>query len=203
MTPVSTLLTYNTVGSTIGTTGVTGAPVITFIPATGSTKTDTNAQVQTPSNMSLGQFEVAAPAAGSSTTYTNTPFTINLSPTAVNGTALTGADLTPIQITGHLNGTVAGPGQTDVTAAFDPLTSSQSQFTTGLYSQTLALSTSSLALVPSATNNGDATVQGHVASQTPLANAAPEPSTVALFAVTLAGLAGWRARSRSRRAAAV
>jgi hypothetical protein len=187
----SPLLAYDTVNSSIGTTGITGTPVINFIPATGS--------VMAPSNMSFGKFEIVAPPSGSTTTYSNTPFSIKITPDAVNGSA-PGPNLTPLTVTGLLNGTVYSDSRTDVVATFNPMT--QSTFQTGLYVNTLGLPNSPLSLVPSTINNGDTTLQASITSAVAPAPPVPEPSTLALFAATIVGL-GFRRRILARRAASV
>jgi hypothetical protein len=187
-TAASPLLAYDTVNSSIGTTGITGTPVIDFIPATGA--------VMAPSNMSFGKFEIVAPSSGT-TTYSNTPFSIQVTPDAVNGTALTGQ--TPVTVTGVFNGTVSSASQTDVVATFNPLT--QSTFQAGQYANTLGLPNSPLSLVPSTINNGDTTLQASITSAvSPAASPVPEPSTLALFAATIVGL-GFRRRILARRVA--
>lgn len=186
----SPLLAYDTVGSSISTTGVTGTPVVNFIPATGA--------VMAPSNLSFGKFEVVAPVSGS-TTYANTPFAIQLTADAVNGTTPVVPNQTPLTITGLLNGTVSGASQSSVVATFDPLVNSS--FQTGLYVNTLGLPNSPLNLVPSTSNNGDTTLQASLTSAVSPAPPVPEPSTLALFAATIIGL-GFRRRLLARRTVA-
>jgi hypothetical protein len=188
------LLAYSTVGS-IGNPA-SGPQVISFISAAGS------ATVMSPSNLSLGKFEVAAPASGAMTTYTNTPFTINLQ-AAENGST-TGLPTAPVvTVTGLLNGIVSGAQGSSVLATFDPLSATAANFTTGAYTNTLGLPNSPLNLVPSSSNGGDTTAQASLTSvySTPSAvNQTPEPSTLALFAATIIGL-GFRRRLLARRAA--
>jgi hypothetical protein len=186
--PASPVLSFNTtVGSSLGAPA-SGSPLITFVPVTGS--------VMTPSNLSLGAFQVAAPASGT-TTYNNTPFSIQLVSTAVNGDTGAAGIQTPIQVSGVLNGTVSSANQTNVVATFNPLASNQ--FTTGVYTNTLILPDSPLHLVPSTTNGGLTSIQAHLQSLTTVTLTAPEPTSVAVFVVALAGLAAHR---RSRRRAA-
>lgn len=193
--PASPVLAYSTDGSSIGTTGVSGTPVISFIHTVGA--------VMSPSNLSFGKFEVAAPASGQTTTYTNTPFTINLTAAPMDGS--TTAPVLPtsplITLTGVLNGTVSSSNQSNVVATFNPLASTD--FTTGNYINTLGLPNSPLNLVPSTSNGGDTTAQAALSSvyiTPPPPSAVPEPSTLALFAATVIGL-GFRRRLLARRAA--
>jgi hypothetical protein len=205
-TPASPVLSYNTVGSTIGTTGVSGTPLVTFVPVTGS--------FMSPSSLSFGAFQVAAPTSGT-TTYTNTPFSIEMTATGVNGQSLitpsagSSADTagtsttglspneSPIMLTGVLNGSVSASNQSSVVATFDPL--AKSAFQTGLYTNTLSQPDSPLHLVPSTTNGGLTSVQAPLVTQTTVSNPVPEPSSVAVFAAAIAGLAAhrWRARRRA------
>jgi PEP-CTERM motif len=188
--PASPLLAYNTVGSSVGGTGISGNPVINFIPATGA--------VISPTNLSFGKFEVLAPADGSTTTYSNTPFTIQLKVDSVNSTTPVVPNQSPITVTGLLNGTVSGASRSEVVATFNPL--AKSDFQTGLYVNTLGLPNSPLNLVPSTVNNGDTSLQASMTSMTAVTQPVPEPSTIALFAATIIGL-GFRRRMLARRAA--
>jgi hypothetical protein len=190
-TDATPLVAYDTVGSSIGTMGVTGNPLVSFIPVTGS--------FQSPSNLSFGKFQVTAPASGLSTTYSNTPFTLLLKADSVNGNSQVVPNETPVQVTGHLNGTVSSPYSTDLVATFDPM--ANSSFTTGLYKHTLGLPDGPLKLVPSTVGDGLTTAQAHLNSQTVVTVPSPEPSTIALFTVSIIGL-GFRRRMLRDRAAA-
>ena len=190
-TDATPLVAYDTVGSSIGTAGVTGNPLVSFIPITGS--------FQAPSNLSFGKFQVAAPVPGLTTTYSNTPFSLLLKADSVNGNNQIVPNETPVKITGVLNGKVSSPFSSDLVATFDPMASSS--FTTGLYKHTLGLPDGPLKLVPSTVGDGLTTAQAHLGSQTVVAAPVPEPSTIALFAVSIIGL-GFRRRMLRDRAAA-
>lgn len=184
--PVSTLLAYNTVGSTIGTTGVTGdASALQFVPVTGG--------ALTPSSLSLAVFQTKALADGHTVTFNNTPFDIKFTATGVNGsTTAPMPNTTPIDITGTISGTLNGPNQSSVVATFTPLAQT---FVTGLYQHTLTIPNSPLTIVPSTTNNGVTTAQGFVSTTLNPTNPVPEPSTILLFSATIIGL-GFRHRAR-------
>jgi hypothetical protein len=178
------ILGYGTAGSIDASSaadGVTGANVISFIPI----KT---AQVDGSSNISLGFFQVAGQAAGQSTTYTNTPFSITYVPGSVDGNAVSST----ISITGFLNGTVTGNDFSTVVATFNPLTKGSFQVVDGknLVTSSLSIPQGSQLLVPSLTGNGETTVEGLIATSGSPVNEtpAPEPSTIALFLSTVGGL---------------
>ncbi len=188
----STLVAYDTVGSTIGTTGMTSTggtpatPPIAFVPLTGAT-------FMSPSSLGLGVFQASALSAGESVTYTNTPFDLKFRVDGVNGATGFLPNGTPVDITGTLNGTLTGSNQSSVVATFNaPATAA---FATGLYSNTLAISNNPISIVPSTTFNGVSTVQAMLTTSITPATPAPEPSTVVLFAATVAGL-GLRHRLR-------
>ena len=182
---LSPLLTYDTVSSSVGSTGISGTPAIKFVPVTG-------VSYLSPSNLSFGSFQVSALPDGQSTTYVNTPFTIKFSADAVNGQPINPNE-TPITIAGVLNGTVMGANQSSVVATFGA--PSKTVFQTGLYSNTLGSIDSPLRIAPS--TSGPTTAQGFL-SATTITSPVPEPSTIAVFAVMLAGL-GLRQRVVLRR----
>jgi hypothetical protein len=93
---------------------------------------------------------------------------------------------------------VTGDNQSSVVATFDPI--SNSTFLTGQYSNTIGILDSPLSLVPSTTNNGQTSAQATLDTQFQNHNPIPEPTSIALFLTTLAGL-GVRHRVRARRAA--
>lgn len=189
LTPATTVksdMTYSTAGS-IGTTGISGPNVISFVPESSGT-------ITTPSAFSLGTFVVGYLPPGQMTSYDHTPFSISYTAEKVND-QLPSANETPITIRGFLNGTVTGPSQSDVVATFSPI--DKPTFLTGAYLNSLSVLDPQVSLVPSTTNFGRTTAQGHLrVSAAPV----PEPSTAALFVVAIAGL-GLRHRLRRRGAA--
>jgi hypothetical protein len=180
------ILGYSTAGS-IDTTkagdGVSGTNVISFVPIT-------NSQVSATSNVPLGFFQVAAELAGQSTTYANTPFSINFIPATVAGETPTSSS--PVTITGVLNGTITGSSQSSVVATFATFNGVSTLATTGgTFASTLSIPASSmLPLVPSSAGSGATTVEGMIATKLSPNNEvpAPEPSTIALFLSTVCGL---------------
>jgi hypothetical protein len=111
----------------------------------------------------------------------------------VNG-ATPNPNETPLQLSGTLNGTITGGSQSAVVAKFDPLPNPS--FVTGNFLNTLSFTDNPLSLVPSSTNNGHTSAQAHLSTETRV----PEPTSIALFLTTLAGL-GVRHRVRAKRAA--
>jgi hypothetical protein len=185
------ILSYHTSGGP-GTADISGSPAVSFVPVTSGA-------VDTASNISLGTFVVAALPNGHSTTYNNTPFSLSLIPDAFNGAAVQD---TPVDIMGHISGTVSGANQSSLRITFDPLTTSA--FSIGTGQGTLNLSNSQELLVPSSVNGGQTTLQAQVtAAGGPNPTPAPEPSTIALFLSTVGGLGLRRvAQKRRQRAAA-
>jgi hypothetical protein len=184
----SAIINYSTAGS-IDSSGISGPGVISFVPVS-------NATFNTPSAFSLGDFQVAPLPAGQTTTYTNTPFHITFLANTVNGAA-PDPNQTPIQVSGVLNGTVTGSNETEVVATFNPV--STPTFLTGQYTNTMSILDSPLSLVPSTTNNGQTSAQANLESTITTPPPIPEPTSIALFLTTLAGL-GVRHHVRTRRA---
>jgi hypothetical protein len=179
------IMNYSTAGS-IDSAGISGPPIISFVPVS-------NGSFNSPSAFSLGDFQVAALPAGQTTTYTDVPFHITFLANTVNGSA-PNPNETPIQVSGKLSGTVTGSDQSDVLAKFDPIVTPT--FLTGQYSNTISIVDSPLSLVPSTTNNGQTSAQAHL-DTTNIGPPVPEPTSIALFLTTLAGL-GVRHRLRNR-----
>lgn len=173
----SPLIAYATSGVIDDSTGVGGTPVITFQGIKGDSFIPD-------SSLSLGDFNVTARSDGGTTTYTNTPFSITYSAGQVDG-ATPNPNQTPIALTGVLNGRITGSGTSTVVATFND--SGPASFLAGPYSHTLSISEPKLTLVPSTTHDGRTTVQANDTTF-PSPQPVPEPSSVALFLTTLAGI---------------
>jgi hypothetical protein len=174
------ILTYSTSGFVAGTTGVSGTNAITYSAING-------ASVDTVSNLPLGEFQVAPLGANASTTYTNTPFSFTLIPSAYNGTAL--SNFSPLTITGMLNGTLTGSSQSSVIATINPI--ANDTFQLGGATSTLAGLPNQVLLVPNSAG-GITTLEAAintVGAVNPAQAPVPEPSTIALFLTTVGGLA--------------
>jgi hypothetical protein len=198
----SPVVNYSTSG-TIDSTGVTGTPVINF-------RSVISGAFDSPSSFSLGDFQVASLPDATSTSYKNTPFHITYLVNSLdNGNTSAVPNGTPIQVSGLLNGTITGGNQSQVKATFDPITNSS--FGVGGFNNTLSISDNPLTLVPSTTNNGQTSAQAFLTSTATSSSsdsshtsggssnaAVPEPSTIALFLTTLAGLGVHRARRQRR-----
>ena len=96
---IRSFMEYSTSGQ-VGSTGVTGTPVISFNSVAAASFT-------APSSFSLGEFLVAALPEGTSTSYSNTPFSITYLDQKVDGIVPT-INETPVVLRGVLNGTVTG-----------------------------------------------------------------------------------------------
>ncbi len=177
------LMDYATSGS-IGSNGVDGIPVVSF----NSVPTG---QFTTPSSFSLGEFMVSALPSGVSTTYTDTPFSITYLVSQVNGETIQ-EGYKPIVLTGKINGTVSGASQSDLMISFD--TDPIPSFITNDYVNTLVNLDTSLTLVPSTTNGGRTTAQTLLVAQP-----VPEPATLAIFGLGIAGVV-WHRRRQTRTA---
>ncbi len=185
------ILKYQTATAVDLSTGISGPNVISFTPASQAGVDLGSGSV----NTGLGTFVVAPPAAGSSTTYTNTPFSITFLPQDLNGTPLTSQSAV---FTGVLNGVVDSPYHSTVTATFN--TPSQT-LDLGDQKLTFSFPDNAKLLVPSQSNGGVTTAEALLTSSQ--APAVPEPSTVALVLTTIGGLAlRRRVSGRSARAKA-
>jgi hypothetical protein len=189
------ILTYSTSGA-VGTTGITGSNVISFVPVQSES-------VAATSNISLGYFQVAPLAAGQSTTYDNTPISLTIVPNALNSTSVSDA---PITLSGFLNGVVSGPNRSSVQATFSSFSSPTFAVPNGTGTLS-SLNNTTEFLVPSSVNNGQTTLQAQITTAIgpPIGPDAgvPEPSTIALFLSMVGGLGLRRfVQSRRQRAAA-
>jgi hypothetical protein len=200
------IFSYSTSGQIDPKVGVQGANVISFDSVPMKTMDDAMNSFVTPTSFSLGAFRVGALPEGQTTMYTDTPFSITFLPQTINGDPISG-DSAPVVLSGVLNGSVSGAGQSDVIATFaptdDPTTPSVDEsaktFETltanGSYANTLRILSDKVALVPSTSFNGLTTVQGQVISK---GSPIPEPTTIALFLTAAAGYGLRRRIGRQR-----
>lgn len=106
---IRTEVVFSTSGS-IATTGVSGTPLVSFQGASGTLTTGTP--------FDLGRFVIAAPSAGASTTYTNTPFSVRFMEQSVGG-ATPYPNQTPVVLDGWLNGTITAGATPHLLANFN------------------------------------------------------------------------------------
>jgi hypothetical protein len=188
--PIQTPVTFNTIGS-VDTFGVTGTPVVTFQGVSHGTMT-------TGSSFSLGQFQIAAPPAGTSSTYLNIPFQILFKAESVGGAAPSPNE-TPVILSGWLNGRVSSADGSTLSESnlkvffnapvytpesYPPYPTTVLPFQTGGFTNYLS--------VTSPGDNGQPIQALMITAQT-----VPEPGALALFAC-IAGLTAWKARRRGR-----
>lgn len=177
-------------------TSSTPSNVISYVPTASYSYNGTTA-------ISLGQFQVATLAAGQSTTYTNTPFSITYNPVSF-GTMDYPSSTNPTVITGMLNGTVTG-STSDVLASFTGISNPAFASPDGTTLSTISIADNPLHLVaPSA--GGITSVQALVSSTSPSpagtgGTNTPEPTTLAILSTALVGL-GLRKQLRKGRLAA-
>ena len=178
-------IVYNTSGL-IGSSGVTGTNVISFVPVSANSFT-------APSTLSLGTFVVAALPIGQTTTYNHTPFAVSFGITTVNGVNVA-ANPPLLTVTGFLNGLLSGSNRSTVIAVFDPIANSNIKVGPDFFVN-LSLPSPQRTLVPSTTSGGQSTAEGFVT----LFHETPEPTAIALFIVAGAGLGLVHLRRRAGR----
>lgn len=178
-------IVYNTSGL-IGSSGVTGTNVISFVPVSANSFT-------APSTLSLGTFVVAALPTGQTTTYNHTPFAVSFGITTVNGVNVA-ANPPLLTVTGFLNGLLSGSNRSTVIAVFDPIANPNIKVGPDFFVN-LSLPSPQRTLVPSTTSGGQSTAEGFVT----LFHETPEPTAIALFIVAGAGLGLVRLRRRAGR----
>ncbi len=142
-----------------------------------------------PGFLLLGHFQTPNLPSGSSLTYTNTPFTIDV--TFYNGP---GNSTSELELKGVLNGTLKGDDSSTLYASF---TSSQ-QIGPGTLPFPIRTFTvpSPLLLVPFATHHGSTHVTAYVSYDPSKVAPVPEPTLLAMFGLAAAGtgIRRWKRR---------
>jgi hypothetical protein len=181
---------FNTTGS-VDSFGVTGTPVVTFQGVA-------NGSMTAGSTFSLGQFQIAAPPAGTTSTYLNIPFQILFKVESIGGEAPS-PNQTPVVLTGFLEGSVSSKDGLTNSASnlkvffnspvytpenYPPYPTTILPFQTGGYNNYLNV-----------TGSGD---NGQPIQAVMISAPVPEPGSLAVFA-GLVGLSAWRVRRRRAR----
>jgi PEP-CTERM motif len=173
--PIPSQMTFTTTGP-IGTTGVDGAPMLSFEGVTSGSLT-----TGTPFN--LGTLVISPPTTGAWSTYAETPFQINVTIDSLNGQPLTNGPAS-FAIDGAIN-TTTNQGLQASLNIFAPASGSTSDSFPADSPILFQIGTSSFDLYPTASlfNLGQAgsantpvTVRGEVDALN-----TPEPSTFLIF----------------------
>jgi hypothetical protein len=171
--PISQAIYYQSSGSVASSTGPNNGP-ITFSGLAN------NAFIA-PGSFSLGNFNVPALGSNESITDTNTPFTIDVK--FFTQPPSSGGPSSNVEINGLLNGTITGNLTTSMVATVTSIGQ------TGGVDLPFPLPNLMVnvpqTLAPNAINGGVTPLIAQV-------TAIPEPSALALFALTLGGLGVWR-----------
>ncbi|WP_161602090.1 PEP-CTERM sorting domain-containing protein [Tautonia marina] len=184
--PANPLLRFSTSGTFGDTSTISGGNLLNFNGIIQQT-------VRTPSNVSFGEFQVLPDlGANVSTTYEDTPFTLAMTVGEVNG-QVPNLNQTPIFIEGLLNGTVTGETQSNVTATFNLDPENLPTFQVDDFIVTIT-KLDPVDIAPFTTNGGRTSIQGRIE-----AVQIPEPASIAVFLVALAGGLGLRRRALARK----
>lgn len=184
--PANPLLRYSTSGTFGDSATISTGNLLNFNGIIQQT-------VRTPSNVSFGEIQVLPDlGANVSTTYDNTPFTLAMTVGEVNGETPSPND-TPIFLEGFLNGTITGETQSNVTLTFNLDPENLPTFQVGDYVTTIT-KIDPVDIAPFTTNGGRTSIQGRIE-----AVQIPEPASIAVFLVALAGGIGLRRRALARK----
>ena len=202
---------YSVTGTGLNSTGVSGPNVISFV-GTGPQ----GATLTPGAPFSLGQFAINTGLGLGSTTYNHADFNIELHLPQFNTTTPLGP-VTPSNsypgyshqinqevIHGHLDGTVNGSGQSNVVATIDSVKAGYGLdpvIPEDKYNYVFPFPDSDVK-VPGTISLAAGAGQTHVAVSAEIVSSigypapAPEPTTLALYAAALGGLAFWRRQRR-------
>lgn len=184
--PASPLLRFSTAGTFGDTTTISNGNLLNFNGIIQQS-------VRAPSVVSFGEIQVLPDlGANVSTTYDNTPFTLALTVGEVNGQTPNPND-TPIFIDGFINGTITGETQSDATLTFNLDPDNLPRFQVGDFIATIT-KIDPVDIAPFTTNGGRTSIQGRIS-----AVQIPEPASIAVFLVALAGGLGMRRRALARK----
>ncbi|CAN5658606.1 hypothetical protein BH23PLA1_BH23PLA1_14690 [soil metagenome] len=185
------MVTYSTVGGiTVSENMITGSNVVGF-------NSIINQSFKAPSFVSLGEFQlISGLAAGTTSTYNDAPFTITIGFDKING-AVPDINQTPISIRGLLNGSITGDDQSNLAATWlipeEPIT-----FQVGDFVHSIT-DLNPVNIAPFTTNNGRTTIQARITSAE-MEMQVPEPASLAVFLVAVAGGIGLHRRRALARA---
>lgn len=182
----SPLLRFSTAGTFNDTATISGGNLLNFNGIIQQT-------VRAPSFFSFGEIQVLPDlGANVSTTYDNTPFTLAMTVGEVNGET-PGINGTPIFIDAVINGTITGETQSNATLTFNLDPDNLPQFQVDDFLVTIT-KLDPVDIAPFTTNGGRTSIQGRIE-----AVQIPEPASIAVFLVALAGGLGLRRRALARK----
>jgi hypothetical protein len=188
---------YDTSGSI---SGPSGDVPITFVPQSST------GMLTTPGSVVLGEFLTNPLPSTATLTYNDTPFTIDLNIGALNPKSFTSSPnyYAQYEISGVLNGTIGGDGSSSMMATVSSITAVSGTYPPPFPISDLVISAQGIA-APDGSSQGVTMLTGQVlVAGTPpplgLGNPTPtpEPSTIAIFGLALAGWACHR-RLRAKR----
>jgi hypothetical protein len=169
--------------STTTSDGINGAPVMSFVDIN-------NGELTAGQSFSLGQFAVTPMAAGTSTTYTNTPFQIAFTERTING-VLPSPNATPVVLHGWLSGSVNASGSSNIRLSIDTFeTTPESGPPFPTTAPPFRVGDTENYLYVLSVGGADSPIQAELN----LAQSAPEPGTLVIFGVLILGLGHYHRR---------